>query len=310
MADHTELEHQALAVFSEFDTDGSGTITLDEIQAMVDNDRLDFLPSGTTAEAMMAELDNDGDGEVTKDEFLQFVLGEGEKYDNQFDEGATLSRSRNASRRRALDWVKSLMQKGDADVDELVAFGDSDDDATQMQLTARMNSEMQGDLDFDMELEDELSISDAVLLSDGDRLMHSRISHEEVEAAREAILAHEDLESQIRVVQSELEAEQEARKSAELDALAVAADRDTLRRLLDAEKAARAADVAQRDATIEHLQLEMRKSRNAQVEAMGRVENWAKSQSTVNERLGALLQQHKSEMAQLQNPQQTGADQN
>lgn len=153
--------------------------------------------------------------------------------------------------------------------DELVAFGDSDDDATQMQLTARMNSEMQGDLDFDMELEDELSISDAVLLSDGDRLMHSRISHEEVEAAREAILAHEDLESQIRVVQSELEAEQEARKSAELDALAVAADRDTLRRLLDAEKAARAADVAQRDATIEHLQLEMRKSRNAQVRGAG-----------------------------------------
>lgn len=45
-------------------------------------------------QAMMAELDNDGDGEVTKDEFLQFVLGEGEKYDNRFDEVSPVTLAR------------------------------------------------------------------------------------------------------------------------------------------------------------------------------------------------------------------------
>lgn len=50
----------------EFDADGSGTITLDEVQTMVKDDKLAFLPEGLSPNDIMVALDKDGNGFITQ----------------------------------------------------------------------------------------------------------------------------------------------------------------------------------------------------------------------------------------------------
>lgn len=56
-------------VFSRVDSDESGTLNLDELQAMLDELAEKMGASGPSAEELMGKLDTDGDGEVSAAEF-------------------------------------------------------------------------------------------------------------------------------------------------------------------------------------------------------------------------------------------------
>jgi hypothetical protein len=140
-----------------------------------------------------------------------------------------------------------------------------DDDTTHSRLSARHNSEMQGDLDFDAELEEELSVGMSVNLEDDKLFLQTPQDRHEVNAGRKSRLRIEALESQLRIIRAELSAEEVSCTTAEKNLEAVTKDRADILRLLEIEKVDRASDVAQRDATIEQLHLEVRKSQQYQV---------------------------------------------
>lgn len=56
-------------VFSKVDSDSSGTLNLDELQAMLDQLAEKMGASAPSAEELMGKLDTDGDGEVSAAEF-------------------------------------------------------------------------------------------------------------------------------------------------------------------------------------------------------------------------------------------------
>eukprot|EP00036_Acanthoecidae_sp_10tr_P006443 CAMPEP_0182932282 /NCGR_PEP_ID=MMETSP0105_2-20130417/30917_1 /TAXON_ID=81532 ORGANISM="Acanthoeca-like sp., Strain 10tr" /NCGR_SAMPLE_ID=MMETSP0105_2 /ASSEMBLY_ACC=CAM_ASM_000205 /LENGTH=307 /DNA_ID=CAMNT_0025070847 /DNA_START=124 /DNA_END=1047 /DNA_ORIENTATION=+ len=295
---------QLLAIFREFDTDNSGTIQVEEVEAMLQDDSLGLAP-GVTAESVMRLLDGDGDGDVTEEEFMAAMMGgdaggdgddAGETEGTETDESGSgsdpgmsgLSRSRKASRKNALDWVSKLQLRVDtgvsADGEPLKSPTVHDD--TNSELSRQHTSDMQGDIDLHMLLDDSDNEGEGYLGEHG-------------EEAYAALKEVDNLKSKLKIVEENLEAEVAHRKAAESSVQAITADRDALQRILDEEKVAAMREIAERDAAIAALRLQLQKTKQDQLDARTTLSDWATAQATTNQRLAALLQQHRVEMAHL-----------
>jgi hypothetical protein len=108
------------------------------------------------------------------------------------------------------------------------------------------------------------------------------------------------LEAELKQATAALTVERAARESAERARDAAISKRVELERVLVAERAAHASDIAQREARHMTLLTEARKHTQARVEAASSVATWGTAQAEINQRMAALLKQHRLEMSHLQ----------
>ena len=108
------------------------------------------------------------------------------------------------------------------------------------------------------------------------------------------------LEAELMQATVALAAEKSARESAEQARDAAVAKRVELEQAIVAERAAHAADVAQREARHVSLLNEARKHTQARVAAAASVATWGTAQAQINQRMSAILKQHRNEMAHMQ----------
>jgi calmodulin len=116
--------------FGVFDKDGSGTITVDELDAVMKG--LGHNPTKQELDAIFAEVDKDGNGKIDFSEFLTMMSPKAGQYDEaimntfkSFDKDGS-GKISHAELKAAMAQMGAKMS--DAEIDEMIKVADQDGD--------------------------------------------------------------------------------------------------------------------------------------------------------------------------------------